>query len=130
MLSFLIYCIIYCRWFVPVFSLYKISVSLIEVHILSLFCQFVFLPLRNWELVLFEKRNVGCRDTIARILHHCYSSFPLADSATVFFVVSDSRVSFMNPIFPSWVALVTCVDYFADVSLWEYRVTKQDSIKL
>lgn len=52
----------------------------------------------------YSKRNVGCRETIARILHHCYSSFPLADSAAVFFAVSDSRVSFMNPILLSWVA--------------------------
>lgn len=55
---------------------------------------------RGW---FYSKRNVGCRETIARILHHCYSSFPFADSAAVFFAVSDSRVSFMNPILPSWV---------------------------
>jgi len=29
---------------------------------------------------------VSYRETIARILHHCYGSFPLADSAAVFFI--------------------------------------------
>lgn len=51
----------------------------------------------------YLRRNLGCREAIAWVLHHCYS-FLLADSAAVFFFVSDSRLSFMNPILQASVA--------------------------